>query len=266
MFTIKEIQKHLKVRVDGDVGKETRRAIDTVLKTVPEAKGYVDWTDDRRIFAYGQWMLRLEGIDTGKIDGLNGEQTRYAWSVHVARKKSPEEAAKVETWRDKEPEVKILHIKAQVWPRQPDCTKFFGGVGTNQATLILPFPMRIAWDPSKKVEKVSCHLKVQPHMDRIWRRTKDHYGYERLKELRLDMYGGCLNVRKMRGGSAWSMHSWGIAWDVDPERNQLKFTREKATLDDKPYEKFWEFVYDEGAISLGRECNYDWMHFQFARL
>ena len=57
-----------------------------------------------------------------------------------------------------------------------------------------------------------------------------------------------------------------IAVDVDPDRNQLKFKRESASLDDPAYKPFWGFVYDEGAISLGIELNYDWMHWQFARL
>ena len=70
----------------------------------------------------------------------------------------------------------------------------------------------------------------------------------------------------MRGGSSWSMHSWGIAVDIDPDRNQLNMNRKEATLAKPVYDKFWQFVYDEGAISLGIERDYDWMHFQFARL
>ena len=92
------------------------------------------------------------------------------------------------------------------------------------------------------------------------------YGLARVQSLRLDMFGGLLNVRKMRGGSAWSMHSWGIAFDMDPDRNQLKWTRVLASLDDAPYATFWELVNAEGAIGLGTLRDYDWQHFQFARL
>ena len=97
-------------------------------------------------------------------------------------------------------------------------------------------------------------------------RTLEHYGLPEIQRLRLDMFGGLLNVRRMRGGTSWSMHAYGIAWDVDPARNALRMGRDQATLDAPEYDAFWSFVYDEGAISLGRERNYDWMHFQFARL
>jgi hypothetical protein len=54
--------------------------------------------------------------------------------------------------------------------------------------------------------------------------------------------------------------------DIDPERNSLHMNAKQATLSKSAYDKFWEIVYDEGAISLGKEKNYDWMHLQFSRL
>jgi hypothetical protein len=80
------------------------------------------------------------------------------------------------------------------------------------------------------------------------------------------MFGGCLNVRKMRGGSSWSQHAWGIAVDIDPERNALHTTWKNAQMSKPEYEKFVQFWYDEGAINLGVERDFDPMHFQFSRL
>ena len=34
------------------------------------------------------------------------------------------------------------------------------------------------------------------------------------------------------------MHAYGIAWDVDPERNKLKMGRDQATLDAPEYNAF----------------------------
>ncbi len=87
-----------------------------------------------------------------------------------------------------------------------------------------------------------------------------------MQRLRLDLFGGCLNVRKMRGGSSYSMHSWGIAVDLDPIRNKFRWDSRRASFARKEYLPFWEIVENHGATSLGLERDFDWMHFQFARL
>ena len=103
-------------------------------------------------------------------------------------------------------------------------------------------------------------------MERIWQRTLDYYGMQKIQELGINLFGGCLNVRPIRGGSTWSMHSWGIAVDIDPDRNALHTSWKDSQMSKPEYKKFVEFWYDEGAINLGKEANFDSMHFQFARL
>lgn len=34
-------------------------------------------------------------------------------------------------------------------------------------------------------------------------------------------WDGCFNIRKVRGGSSWSLHSWGIAVDINAAWNRL---------------------------------------------
>lgn len=155
------------------------------------------------------------------------------------------------------------------WPKQDYAAmvKYYGPVGENQTSLILPYPMYLAWDKNTIVKKLTCHEDVHDSLKNIFVKTLDHYGLERIKELRLDSFGGCLNVRKMRGGNSWSIHSWGAAVDLDPDRNQLKWGRDKAAFAKPEYDKFWQIVIDdEKWVSLGRSRNYDWMHFQAANL
>ena len=103
-------------------------------------------------------------------------------------------------------------------------------------------------------------------MLRCFKRIGDSYPDPAVRrKLGIDLWGGCLNVRQMRGGSSWSMHSWGIAIDFDPDRNQMEWGRDKARLAKPDCETFWKIWEEEGAISLGRSRNFDWMHVQFAR-
>ena len=155
------------------------------------------------------------------------------------------------------------------WPRQAGCTQYYGLPGNPDCTagvVNLPAPMRLAWDLDEKIKTFRCHKLVEKHMESIFIQTVAHYGEDGWRKLGLDIFGGCYNLRKMRGGSAFSMHSWGIAVDIDPEHNQLKWNKKKANMAEGQYEPFWKIVESAGATSLGRARDFDWMHFQFANL
>jgi hypothetical protein len=143
---------------------------------------------------------------------------------------------------------------------------FYGPVGENQTSIVLPYPMVLAWDAKVTLKRMTCHQKCADAFQQIFEDTLDAYGAKDIKRLRLDQFGGCLNVRKMRGGSSWSVHAWGAAIDIDPDRNQLRWGKDKASLAKPDYDQFWQIVEDQGGVSLGREKNMDWMHFQMARL
>lgn len=153
-----------------------------------------------------------------------------------------------------------------IWPKQSGVPAFYGAVGTNQVRVELPFSMKLAWDLAQEVQRISLHTKVAKSAERAFARIAKEYNPADRAALGLDIFGGSLNVRKMRGGSSYSMHSWGIAIDFDPERNQLKWGRDRARLAKADAEPFWRIWEDEGWVSLGRQLNYDWMHVQAARL
>ena len=155
------------------------------------------------------------------------------------------------------------------WPTQSEVwsgNSIFGKAGSGLVTVNLPYLLRLAWEPETTVRRLTCHEAVAESLLRIFQRTLDHYGLARIQALGLDLFGGCYNERKISGGSKPSMHSWGIAVDVDPDHNGLKVHKPQARLSGTDYDAFWEFVEAEGGVSLGRERDYDWMHFQFARL
>ncbi len=272
---ILEVQSRLAIAglysgaVDGIPGQRTTQGIEALFLARPYAKGdWRRWSAARRLVAAAQLFCMQDGIEVGEIDGLNGPQTRHAFEIYAARKRGIEG---VESWRDAEQKfVPAASARADLWPRQTqrEMEKFFGPVGANQATLVLPrdYPLKIAWDRARRVTRITCHEKIHDAAKRVLERALDHYGAAQIAGLGLDLFGGCLNVRRMRGGSAWSMHAWGAAFDFDPERNQLAWNRSRARFARPEYERWWALWEDEGFVSLGRARDFDWMHVQAARL
>ena len=134
--------------------------------------------------------------------------------------------------------------------------------GTYLTSIKLPYPMRLAWDKNTKVNTMRCHKMVADKFLAVFNDLLKHYGYEKIVELGIDLFGGCFNFRAMRGGTDYSKHSWGIAIDLDPERNKLKETSRTARFARPEYKPMIDIFYKHGFISLGREKNYDWMHFE----
>jgi hypothetical protein len=137
--------------------------------------------------------------------------------------------------------------------------------GTYLKTINLPYPMRIAWNLDTKVTRMRCHKMVADAFLNVFKELLAVYGYERIVELGIDLYGGCFNYRKMRGGSSWSKHAFGIAIDLDPARNTLKETSRTARFARPEYAPMIEIFYKHGFISLGKEQNRDFMHFEIAK-
>ena len=134
--------------------------------------------------------------------------------------------------------------------------------GSYLTTIQLPFPMRLAWDKKTSVTKMRVHKKAAQDFINVFNELLAVYGLAKIQALGIDLFGGCFAFRAMRGGSDYSRHSWGIAIDLDPERNQLKESDKTARFARPEYKPMIDIFYKHGFISLGVEKNYDWMHFE----
>lgn len=264
--TIKIIQiglnKHFKssLTVDGLVGNNTFAAINKV-SLIP-----LHWNNNRKLIGFIQVFALVEGINAGPIDGYNGPQTDYALELLETLVAT---GTKDTDWREDvividQPKPTISHeIPLQNYK---DLVKYYGEVGTNQTKIQLPHAVRLAWDTDTRINRFTCHEKVADSLSRVLTRVIEAYGPEQYMALGMDLWGGGLNVRKMRGGNRYSMHSWGIAIDWDSARNRLRWKSDRANFAKPIYEEWWKIWEDEQWVSLGREMNFDWMHVQRARL
>jgi hypothetical protein len=125
--------------------------------------------------------------------------------------------------------------------------------------ITLPYPM---YYDGKKVNKIRCHKLVADKLLAIFNDILEFYGQDAISDLKIDDYGGCFNYRLMRGGTKLSVHSWGCAIDLNPGRNLLKETSKTARFARMEYKPMIDIFYKHGFESMGREKNYDWMHFQ----
>jgi hypothetical protein len=221
----------------------------------------LDGDGNRKLTAYVQLLAKDHDFDTGIVDGLWGPSTQSAYEDLVY---FDTHGTRPPAWRDETPS----GANPNGWPleRESKLMSYYGNVGTNQTTIALPYTHYIAWETSAKVTKMTLHKKVAASAQRVLKKALDHYGADGIHDLRLDIWGGSLNVRRKRGGTGWSTHAWGIAIDYDPDNNQLKWGRDRATLARPAYAKWWELWESEGWVSLGRSRNFDWMHVQAARL
>lgn len=241
-------------KIDGKFGPKSQAA----LAKFPQINS--SWGLERRIIACIQLACKNVAIDPGKIDGRWGPATAYAVENFLYYK---EHNAMPAPWRPEE----IEHKNPNNWPKAytPAFEEFYGPVGDSQLVrLTFPYTMKLAWKPYAKVTSTRCHKKVAESVQRVFSNVLKHYGKQRIEELRLNYFGGCYNKRPIRGGTKWSMHSWGIAFDFDPINNQLSWGREKASFAQPEYNAWWQIWEEEGWTSLGRERNFDWMHIQAA--
>ncbi len=214
------------------------------------SRGYpATWSDARTYIALEQLFLNAT-IGAGLlVDGYDGAQTEAARSRYFGYNLTPEPV---------------------LWPRQTYVPTYFGAITLeNQTYVEVPYPMYEDYErlASQRVSRIMCHKKVQTHLERILRRTLPHYGSTTIRKMNLDIFSGSRVVRIITGGVGHSMHSWGIAFDFDGNNNRFnQQSWEGAAFAKASYAAWLKFWYDEGAINLGKERNYDWMHFQFARL
>lgn len=212
------------------------------------------WPRDRQMIAIEQWYLTRLRMDPGVIDGYMGPSTAFA----------------IERWqnwtRDRYlPQALQTHLSDR-WPVPSGLSTFYGPPGTNHVLVDLPYPMFLAWDTKTQVTRTTVNKKCAESLVRALTAALDHYGIDEIGRLGLNLFGGVYNNRNVRGGYNLSVHAYAAAIDIDPLHNQMRWDATRARMATQPYRDFIGCFEAEGWVNMGRERNFDYMHFQAARL
>lgn len=261
---------HYEGAIDGRRGPLTHAAARAALADrAPDLPdGWQGWSDRRRVTGVLQLWCRDLGIDAGPVDGWWGPQTEYGVdtlgeTLDPGRDPVP--------WRD----VGTPAGNPNGWPPQsPEAALaeiygphgLPGGRTPPLVRVACPWRLRIAWNRNRTTREIAIHERCAESLARVLARVWDEHGQAEITRLGLDLFGGSYNPRRMRGGSRWSMHAWGVAIDWDPAHNRYRWGRDRARMAHPDYDAWWRAWEEEGWVALGRARNYDWMHVQAARL
>lgn len=243
--------------IDGLAGPKTVAAIKAKYPSLD-----VNWPIKRKIIAALQLYAEENSIPAKPIDGLLGPVSQTAIDELIREVNHVDHPL----IRPEE----LMDVNPNHWPKlyTPAFDDFYGPMGdeSNLVSLALPYRHYLSWAPNQSISRLRCHKKVAASMERILGKVLATYGLAEIKRLKLDNWGGCYNVRPIRGGTKPSMHSWGIAMDYYPSRNRLRWGADKAVFARPEYGPWWEIWEQEGWVSLGRSRNFDWMHVQAAKI
>lgn len=203
------------------------------------------------------------------FDGVAGPSTRYALEKYQDAIRDMSTPIQLSPETKDNPKYTPAGFVKPDFGRQSEVVSMFGNPADekNLVRIPTPYPLYLDWQLSQQVNTFLIHKKVADSAKAAMQAILDHYGKDEIHKLGLDQFGGCYNPRKMRGGSSWSMHAWGIAIDWDADRNGLRSNAQTAYFStNKKCHAFLDIWEAYGWTSLGRTRNYDWMHVQAPRL
>lgn len=102
---------------------------------------------------------------------------------------------------------------------------------------------------------VRSHIAIADRLDRVFASLRESGHINQIKT-----YDGCFNIRKVRDGAALSLHSWGLAVDVNAAEFPL------GSHGQEPHELAAAMQAEHLLCGEHFRCRPDAMHFEFCRV
>ncbi len=204
-----------------------------------------------------QCIMTKLGYSCGPIDGNWGQRTQHAYEMLKADLADPS--------------FKAPAIAGSVPHKGPkymskEFFDMYGQIGKNIVGATLPRKMRLGWRRDQYVTKIQVNKAVKKSMMDCLEQEMTEYTEAEWRALKLDVFDGCFNVRKMKGSpNLWSTHSWGIAIDRAAAENQFRWGFDKALFAGTQYAKSHAIWQKAGWENLLLSKGFDAMHTQHCR-
>ena len=133
-----------------------------------------------------------------------------------------------------------------------DCLKKYGQAELEKCLIVwaVPLELHIKTVPPK----IYCNRDMIAPLSKAFENL-----IQRRRDQELKTWDGCFNIRKKRGLTSMSLHSWGVAVDINAAWNGLG----KPSTMSPEFVKCWT---DAGFEWGGKWTRVDAMHFQLAKL
>lgn len=135
-----------------------------------------------------------------------------------------------------------------------DCFSKYGDPSANERRFMVVWDVPTALEHGAIPKRIYCNKDLIPLLEKAFKNVNDRGIAAQIKT-----WDGCFNIRKKRGAASMSLHSWGLAIDINAAWNGYG---RKPTMSPELVKCFT----DAGFTWGGTWKRPDGMHFQASKL
>jgi len=135
-----------------------------------------------------------------------------------------------------------------------DCFAKYGDPSANERRFMIVWDVPTALEHGSIPKRIYCNKDLIPLLEKAFKNVNDRGISAQIKT-----WDGCFNIRKKRGAASMSLHSWGLAIDINAAWNGFG---KKPTMSPELVKCFTDAGLDWGGVWKRA----DGMHFQIAKL
>ena len=135
-----------------------------------------------------------------------------------------------------------------------DCFAKYGDPSANERRFMIVWDVPMALEHGAIPKRIYCNKDLIPLLEKAFKNVND-----RGISIQIKTWDGCFNIRRKRGAASMSLHSWGLAIDINAAWNGFG---KKPTMSPELVKCFTDAGLDWGGVWKRA----DGMHFQIAKL